>query len=148
MLIFEPVAGLRVKWVEPPPGSVIVISWVAMPRSHALVWKITSSLETARRRAVRSAEPTGNTVTPLTEIEYIRSPAAFRTDLPPKSSASRNRSRMVRLSESTICSVGGSVAAPGVVLGAPVIVRHRPSGRQAVAEEGGGGGGDGGGICA
>src|SRR5262245_17174654 len=148
MLIFAPRAGLSRKPVAPPPGSVIVICWVTTPRLHVLLWKMTSSLETARRRAVRSAVSTGNTVTPLTEIEYMRSPAALRTDRPDRSSASRNRSRMVRLSASTIWSVGGSVGAGGTVLGGSVIVRHRPSGRQAVAEAGGGGGGSGGGICA
>src|SRR5258707_4955240 len=148
MLIFEPAAALSRKPVAPPPGSVIVICWVATPRLHEFVWKMTSSLDTARRRAVRSALPTGNTVTPLIEIEYMRSPAALSTDRPDRSSASRNRSRMVRLSASTICSVGGSVGAGGIVLGGSVIVRHRPSGRQAVAVAGGGAGGSGGGICA
>src|SRR5437867_6892435 len=119
-----------------------------MRRSQALDWRTTSSLETAIRRTVRSAEPTGKTVTPLSEIEYIRSAAAFRTDRPPRFSASRNCSRTVRLSASTMLRVGGSVGVVGAVLGALVIVRQRPSGRQAVAEAGGGGGGSGGGICA
>src|SRR6478752_1537033 len=121
MLILEPTGRtLSPNPVAPPPGLVTVICWVVTRRSQELVWKTRSSLDTARRRAVRSADPTGNTVTPLSEIEYILSPAALRTDLPPRFSASRKRSRTVRLSASTIWSVGGSVAAAGVVLGALV----------------------------
>ena len=59
------------------------------------------------------SEPTGRTMTPLSEIAYIIVAAAFKTACPTISSGIEIRSRKVRLAASMITMAAGK---PGVVV--------------------------------
>src|SRR5438067_77403 len=90
----------------------MTMSWVSVWRLQKAPRNWRSSVAAVTRGCDLTA-PTGNTVTPLSEIEYSVSLAELRIDRPARFSPIWSRSRTVRLSASTIIRLGG-VARVGV----------------------------------
>src|SRR5574340_40386 len=101
----------------PPPGLRMVTSCAATRRSQYPP-RNTRSSWLATTRFAEFREPTGSTVTPLSEIAYISEPSAFKRLLPARFSGNCSVSRTVKLSRSQICNTGGSTAT-GVEPGTP-----------------------------
>src|SRR5581483_11539532 len=91
------------KAVFPPPGFTIVRVWVETERSQKLPRK-TISCWVATTWGAFDSEPTGRTITPLSDTPYNVFPSLDSTLLPPKFSGRLRLLRTLKLSASRICS--------------------------------------------